>query len=388
MPNDRPAPNGGPLAGVRVLDLSRLYPGAFCTLLLADLGADVVKVEAPGSGDPIRLIGAPGQFNAAHVALNRGKRSLALDLRAPRAGDVLRRLVAAADVVVESHRPGQLEKLGLGSDDLLPANPRLVWCSITGFGTTGPNAQAPGHDLTYLGHSGLLASLAEGPATPPAVTVAVPMAASMAAVGILAALHDATRTGRGRRVDANMVDSAMWPLGEDLARAANAPAPGWPPFASRSVYTCADGREVTLTASEPRSWATLCEALDLPELAGHQLGVDEERAIARLTEVFRTKPAAEWLASPGLAGGVGPVRSAPELLDDPQVVERRSVVPLAGSGARVLASPVRFDGELGDEASHGATDPPELGADTDDVLAAAGFDTDEIAGLRAEGVIS
>jgi alpha-methylacyl-CoA racemase len=379
----------GPLANVKVLDLTRLFPGAFCTLLLADHGAEVVKVEAPGAGDGMRSMAAPGAFNPSHVALNRGKRSLALDLRSPGAVDVLRRLVRWADVLVESHRPGQLDRFGLGYETMRAENPRLVWCSVTGFGDTGPNTDAPGHDLTYLGYAGLLGRLADGPPTPPATTVSIPLAGAMATVGILAALAEVARTGQGRRLDANMVDSAMWVLAEDVARAANAPAPGWPAFAARNVYRCADGRDVTVAASEPKSWAALCAGLDVPDLAEHRLGVDDEGpVIDRLIAVFATKPAGAWVADPGLAGGVGPVNEPADLLDDPQVTERGSLVALTGSGARVLANPIRFDGAAGEAATLARTDPPGLGADTDAVLAAAGFTAEEIVSLRTDEVVA
>ncbi|MEX5713404.1 CaiB/BaiF CoA-transferase family protein [Parafrankia sp. FMc6] len=265
--------NGGhleSLAGVRVLDLSRQYPGSFCTLLLADLGADVVKVEPPGSGDGIRRMAREGQFNAAHHAVNRGKRSIVLDQRKPSAVSVLGRLVAHADVVLESNRPGHLDTLGLGYEAMRVHNPRLVWCSLTGFGDFGPNAMFPGHDLTYLGYSGLLSYLADGPATPPGTVLSLPLAGLMAAVGILAALLEARRTGAGSRVEANMTDSAMWTLSEGIARAANASSPGWSTFSARNVYTCADGRQVTVAATEPRTWARLCEALEIPELREHR----------------------------------------------------------------------------------------------------------------------
>lgn len=381
--NDR-----GPLGHVKVLDLSRLLPGAFCTLLLADLGADVLKIEAPGSGDGIRTMVPPGQFNAAHVALNRGKRSIVLDLRNPGAPGVLSRLVRGADVVIESHKPGQLDQLGLGYEAMRPVNPRIVWCSITGFGDFGPNADHPGHDITFLGYGGLLAALAGGPTTPPAAPLSLAVTGMAAAAGVAAALTEVTFTGTGRRLDANMVDTSMWVLSEDIARAATAPGPGWGTFAARNVYSCADGREVTVASTEPRTWTRLCEALGTPELAGHRLGVDDDQPVmALLAQVFATKPAADWLSDPGLAGGVGPVNQVADLLDDPQVLGRRSLVPLPDSGTRVLASPIRFDRATGDEASHGLTDPPELGAHTDEALEAAGFSPEEIAGLRADQVL-
>jgi alpha-methylacyl-CoA racemase len=383
---------GGPLAGVKVLDLSRMYPGAFCTMLLADLGADVLKVEGPGAGDGLRQVAMSEAFNATHTALNRGKRSLVLNLKSPDAAGVLTRLVERADVVVESHRPGQLDQLGMGYEAMSGANPRVVWCSITGFGDHGPLAQAAGHDVTYLGYAGMLDLLVDSPAGPPptpGVTIAVPLAASMAATGILAAVVQASRTGKGSRLDTNMADSAMWALAENFATAANAPAAGWGTMAGRNVYTCADGRHVTVAATEPRSWAALVEALDIPELADLRFSFSNEPSVlSRLSEAFAGKPAAHWCESPSYAGGVGPVNTVTDLLTDPAMTERRSIVALAGSGTRVLANPIRFGGGDGDAASHGLTDPPELGADTDAGLAEAGFTPDEIAQLRAAKIVA
>lgn len=378
-----------PLPDLKVLDLSRMLPGAFCTLLLADLGADVVKVESPRGGDGIRSMPAPKGFNATHTALNRGKRSMALDLRHPDAVNVLVPLVRWADVVVESHRPGQLDALGLGYEAMREENPRLVWCSLTGFGDFGPNRDAPGHDLTFLGLSGLLSRLADGPVTPPGAVLSLPLAGIMACVGILAAVPGAARSGEGVRLDANMVDSAMWVLSEEVARAATAPAPGWGTFSSRNVYTCQDGVEVTVAASEPKPWALLCDALGVPELNAHRLGVDdEEPVIKRLAEAFRTRPAAAWLAAPGLHGGVGPVHDPMSLIDDPQVTERGSLVDLVTSDARVLANPIRYGSVGGTDASAALGNPPELGADTDQVLLDVGVGPDAIARLRTDGVVA
>ncbi|HMK63512.1 MAG TPA: CaiB/BaiF CoA-transferase family protein [Acidimicrobiales bacterium] len=377
----------GPLEHIRVLDLSRMYPGAMCTTLLADLGARITKVEAPKVGDGLRAMVAPGQPNPAHLSLNRGKRSVVLDLRHPEAADVLRRLVADADVVVESHRPRALDGAGLGFEAMRAVNPRLVWCSITGFGVTGPNANAPGHDLTYLGASGLLAKLADGDPTPPAAPLSLALAGSMATAAVLAALVEAQRTGRGRWVETSMTDVATWVLSEDVARVANAPGPGWGTVAGRNVYACRDGRHVTVCATESRTWATLCDALGTPDLAGHRLGVDEEApATGRLAAVFATKPAADWLASPGYAGGVGPVHDVDALIDDPQITERGSLVTL-DTGSTVLASPIRFPPSDGVAATLARAAPPDMGVDTDAVLSEAGYSAEEIAALRANGAL-
>jgi alpha-methylacyl-CoA racemase len=377
----------GPLAHVRVLDLSRLYPGAFCTSLLADLGADVVKVEAPGFGDGLRTM-TPEPFKAGHVALNRGKRSLSLDLKAPGAADVLRRLVVGVDVLVESHRPGALEQMELGYDDLAALNPGLIWCSLTGFGSDGPLALAAGHDITYTGYSGVLERLVEPGVAPPVpqITLSLQPGALMGVVGILSAYAQRSVTGRGARIDASLVDSAMWSLAEDVARAASAPAPGWPAMASRATYRCADDRYVTVASSEPRTWAAMCAALEVAELAEHRMGVDEPAAIARLARVFATKDAATWLTNPGLAGGVGPVHTPADLLVDPHLAARGAITTLDGTDTKVLANPLRMRGADG-VATTATAPPPEIGQHTDEVLAEHGFTPAETAALRDAKVI-
>jgi crotonobetainyl-CoA:carnitine CoA-transferase CaiB-like acyl-CoA transferase len=377
----------GPLTHVRVLDLSRMYPGAFATSLLADLGADVRKVEAPGFGDGMRFL-TGGGFEAAHVALNRGKRSLTLDLRHERAPEVLRRLVREADVVVDSHRPGALDASGIGYAAMSAENPRVVWCSITGFGQDGPFAQAPGHDITYLGAAGLLSRLAASGVepTPPQVSLSLPMGGLMAVVGILSALAQRDRTGHGAYVDASLVDSAMWALVEPIARAASAPGPDWGDLAARQVYRCADGRYVTVAATEPKSWAALCAALELPDLAEHRHGVDEPATIARLAEAFASRPQAAWVESPGFAGGVGPLYTPDDLSESPQVVARGSITTIDGTDTKVLGNPLRIRGADGD-ATTATTPAPDLGADTAAVLAEAGFTEAEITELRAAGVL-
>jgi crotonobetainyl-CoA:carnitine CoA-transferase CaiB-like acyl-CoA transferase len=382
-----------PLETLRVLDLSRLYPGAMCTLLLADLGADVVKIEAPGYGDGMRFVTGDA-FPAAHVAFNRGKRSVTLDLRQPAGADVLRRLVATADVVVESHRPGALDAIGAGYDAMRADNPGLIWCSVTGFGHDSPLAAAPGHDLTYLGYAAVLGLLG-GTAPPvPDVVLSLPLGALVATVGILAALNARHTTGTGAWVDASLVDAAMWPVAEEITRAAHTgrEQQGWGAFASRATYRCADGRFVTVAASEPKPWRRLCDALGLPELADHALGDDEAGVTARLAAVFATKPAADWVREPGLDAGIGPVHTPTDLLTDHHVAARHGLIGVRDSDAVVLRSPVRVraPGTTADPAD-GRVEPvppaPALGEHTDAVLAEAGFAPDEIASLRDVGVV-
>lgn len=384
---DRP----GPLGHVRVLDLSRLYPGAYCTGLLADLGADVVKVEAPGAGDGMRFVEAgPDAVLAAHLSLNRGKRSLRLDLKSPQAPEVLRRLATSFDVVVESMRPGMLDGRGIGFDALREANPALVWCSITGFGSDGPLKDAPGHDITYLGVAGALSMLGHDGAEPPLpdAVISVPLAAMTAVAAITSALVQRDRTGEGCRVEANMFESSMWMVQDHVTRGLAGRAAGWGDFAGRGIYRCADGQLVTVTASEPRSWAALCAAIGRDDLAGLALGEDEPRKIEAVTAALATRPAADWIASPGLAGGVGPVNRPEDLVDEPQVRARKGIVALDDETATpVVANPIRIDGADGEAASLARSAPPELGADTDEVLAEAGFTAEEISALRAASVV-
>lgn len=377
----------GSLADVRVLDLTRMYPGAFGTLLLADLGATVLKVESPGAGDGIRGLAKPGSFNPTHVALNRGKQSLALNLRVPDSAEVLKRLVRWADVVIESHRPGQLDALGLGYEVMSEENPRIVWCSLTGFGDFGPNAQAPGHDLTYMGYSGMLSRLSVGATEAHNTHISLPLAGLMGVVGVLAALRDRDRSGEGTRLDVNMCDSAIWTMSDEIAKSVREPAYGYGSFVSRNVYECADGRQVTVTSTEPKAWAALVRALELPELASFQRGVDDDAtATALIAERLRTKPAAAWVADPGLEGGVGPVHTPMDLIDDPQLTGRGSLVPLPQSGDKVFANPIRFDSAEGTDASFGLCDPPDLGEHTVAALQEAGFDDATIDMLMKNGV--
>ena len=375
-----------PLAGTRVLDLTRMFPGAYCTSLLADLGADVLKVEAPGFGDGLRFMGE--DFPASHVAVNRGKRSMTLNLKSPRAGEILRRLARDADVLVESAKPGQMEKLGVGFADLREENPGLIWCALTGFGPDGPNVDAPGHDLTYLGYSGLLGQLAGGDGAPivPGLAVTLPVTGLMAAFGIVAALQGRAGTGVGSRVDVNMADTGTWMLSEQMVGAANAQVQAWGTIAARNNYRCADGRWITCTASEPRSWAAVVAATGLDDLAEYKMGSDEPGTIAKLQAAFAAQPQAHWLANPGMAGGIGPVHRPADLVDDPQTSAREGLLPLS-DGTRALANPLRLDGAKGVAASHGATPPPALGADTDAALAAAGYAAAEIATLHDEQAV-
>ncbi|HWV86668.1 MAG TPA: CoA transferase, partial [Capillimicrobium sp.] len=289
--------DGLPLEGVRVLDLSRLLPGPFCSLLLADFGADVVKVEDTGAGDYARW--APPRFDgvedsaagAFFLALNRNKRSIRVDLKTEAGRDVLLRLARDADVLLESFRPGVLDRLGVGYERLREANPGLVYCAITGYGQDGPYRDRSGHDMNYLGLVGLLGLTGEagGPPVPPAGQIAdIGGGALMAAFAILAALRERDRSGEGQLVDVSMADGALSWLGMLAARVFAGDAPprrGRLELAGGIIcyrpYAASDGW-VTLGALEPKFWAAWCRGVGREDLIERQFdppGSDTHREV-------------------------------------------------------------------------------------------------------------
>jgi len=374
-----------------VLDLTRLLPGGYCTLLLADLGADVVKVEEPGRGDYIRWTPplVEGQ-SAAHWALNRGKRSLTLNLKDPEGVGLLHRLAERADVLVESFRPGVMDRLGAGFESLREASPGLVYCAITGYGQDGPYRDRVGHDVNYIGQGGILGitGSAGGPPVVPGVQIGDLAGGGMAAaIGILAALVERDRTGRGRFVDTAMLDGVVsWltihagtflATGEEPVRGTMPLSGG---YACYRVYRCADDRWLTVGALEPQFWRALCEALEVPELVDEQFGSPERQLemAARLEGIFAGRPRDDWLeALAGLEVCVGPVNSLEEAFRDPQVVHR-GMAAAPGPG-----SPFRFDGEQ-PMASRPA---PGFGEHTVEVLAEIGITEERVAALRSRGVL-
>jgi crotonobetainyl-CoA:carnitine CoA-transferase CaiB-like acyl-CoA transferase len=385
-----------PLDGVRVLDLSRLLPGGYATLLMADLGADVVKVEEPGRGDYIRWTPplVDGE-SAGHRALNRGKRSMTLNLKDPAGVDLLRRLAGRFDVLVESFRPGVMDRLGIGPAALAEANPRLVYCAITGYGQDGPYRDAVGHDIDYIGVAGMLGLSGEagGPLVVPPVQVGDLAGGGMAAViGVLAALLEREGTGRGRFVDTSMLDGVVsWlsvHLGNFLATGEE-PARGRMrlsgAYACYGVYRCADDRHVAVGALEPKFWQALCEAMALPELAETQYGPPEvqEEMRGRIQAAFGSKPRDEWLERlAGLEVCVAPVNSLSEAVADPQVRHRNLVAEIDGVPVGP-GSPFRLDGEQQQDLRPA----PGFGEHTAEVLAELGIGDEELADLRGRGAI-
>jgi alpha-methylacyl-CoA racemase len=360
-----------PLTGVRVLDLTRLVPGAFATLMLAEMGAEVIKIEDPRGGDPMRhfppLLDGRGVYD---LLLNRGKKSVALDLRAPESAGVLDRLVARADIVVESFRPATAKRLGVSAEQMRARHPRLIHCSITGYGQTGPYADRPGHDLNYVALSGVLGLGQPQPSTLPRMFLAdVGGGAMSSVVGILAALYARERTGEGASIDLSMHEASLYWLMLPAARElldqgarATGELPVFGAHACYNLYETRDGRHVALGALEPKFWSAFCRALGREDLRSRQLteGDDQAEVIAEVRRTFATRTRDEWVAFfEGHDVALTPVNGPAEALADPHVTARGAVV--RGRDLRAVRSP--FARAVAD-----LWPAPALGEHTEEVL--------------------
>ncbi len=381
-----------PLSSFRVLDLSRLLPGPYCSLILADFGAEVIRVEPPGGGDWTRHVPplAPDGQSLLFHAVNRGKKSLTLNLKVEEGRAVFLRLVETADVLLESFRPGVMERLGLGYDRLAEANPRLVYCTLSGYGPRGPYRERAGHDLNYIGLAGLLdlTGPRAGPPVIPGAPVADLAGALWAALGILLALLERERTGRGGRVDASLLGGALSLLpialshlqgGQPMARGASTLTGG---VVCYNVYETADGY-VTLSALEPEFWAAFCRAAGREDWLDRQFApaVPGNPTYEEMQALFRTRTRAEWAeAMAGLDVCCEPVYTLAEALDSPPVQALGMLPPTGGAG---LLPPLAFS----------AARPPQLrpapapGEHTTDILAELGYDSETVARWRSAGVV-
>jgi alpha-methylacyl-CoA racemase len=400
-----------PLAGIRVLDLSRLLPGGFCSLLLADFGAEVLKVEDIGAGDYIRW--APPYYEGAEdsaksalfLSLNRNKRSIRIDLKSEGGREVLLRLVREYDVVLESFRPGVLDRLGVGYERMREENPGLVYCAITGYGQTGPKRDASGHDMNYLGLIGLLGLTGEKDGAP--VQAAGQIAdlgggALMAAFGILAALRErdgapgSPGSGQGQMVDVSMADGALSWLamvaGQYFADGV-VPRRGEQLLAGSVIcyrpYECTDGW-VTLGALEPKFWQAWCRGVGREDLIERQFEKPGSEAHRQVVEVFKGRTRAQWTEFASEHDCcLEPVLDVDEALGSDLVGEREMVVTLdqpgVERGVRQLGIPIKLDRTPG---AHNRLPGPAFGEHTEDVLHAAGYSDEQIARLLEQGAVA
>jgi crotonobetainyl-CoA:carnitine CoA-transferase CaiB-like acyl-CoA transferase len=393
----------GPLAGCRVVELAHIMAGPVCGLMLADMGAEVVKVEKIAGDDTRRML--PPDVNgesAAFMMMNRNKRGIALDLKQPDAREALLRLLDRADVVIENYRKGTMEKLGLGYETLKARNPGLIYCEISGFGRSGPYAERGGFDLIAQGMSGLMSITGEGPGRPP-VKVGAPVtditAGILAAMGVLAAYARKLQTGEGQRVDTSLFEAGIvhtyWQSAIAFATGVSPGAMGsaHPLNAPYQAFRTADGW-VNIGAANQKNWERLVDILGRPELGSDpRFATNDQRMANRpaleaaLNAVFETKTTEAWLAILE-AGGfpAGPVLSIGEMHEDPQALARQMVVttdhPVAGA-VKTLGLPVKFSGTPG-----GIHRPaPVLGQHSRAVLAELGYAERDVERMIGTGAI-
>jgi crotonobetainyl-CoA:carnitine CoA-transferase CaiB-like acyl-CoA transferase len=372
---------------MRVLDLSQLLPGPYCTRILSDWGAEVIKVERPGQGDWLRyappLVDGQG---ALFLALNRGKKSLSLDLKSEQGRAVFMRLAQSADALLEGFRPGVMERLGLGYETLAQINPRLVYCSLTGYGPSGPYRQRAGHDLNYIALAGLLDPARSHQAAPPQIPgtqIADLTGALWTAIGMLLALLEREYTGQGQRVDCSFLGAALACLPLAVARQDAGSQPGMSldgNMVCYHVYETQDGGYVTLGALEPKFWAAFCQAVGREDLLGQQYApaVPGEPAYDELRTLFKSRSRQEWAqALAGVDACCEPVYNVGEALASTPV---QALGMLTGAG---LLPPVR----LSAQEKRPASAAPALGQHNAALLAELGYDEKEVDELRQQGVI-
>src|SRR5437773_8297254 len=389
------------LEGLVVLDFTRLLPGPFCTQLLANLGADVIKIEDPALGDYMRSVpplvdGTSYPF----LMVNRGKRSLAVDLKTSEGQDILRQLSRRADVVVEQFRPGVMARLGASYDDLAMMNPRIVYCSFSGYGQTGPYKDLPGHDLNFEALAGILAVTRSGADKAPAIP-GVPIAdlagGFNAALAILAALRTRDRTGRGEFIDVSIYDGALALMVLGLARFL---ATGEEPVAGEtlltgtfpfySLYETKDGRWLSVATVEPKVWSRVCELIGAPDLAEKQFkdGAERFQVAQALADKFRGRTLAEWEALLAMENlPITGVKRVSEVVRDPHVKARGLLPVVDVSGLwrlQVIAHPAKH----ATLETRNPTRVPAKGQDTEEILRSLGYTARQIQTLAKKGVVA
>ncbi len=388
-----------PLEGIRILDLSRLLPGPYCTMLLGDMGAEILKIEEPNYGDPARLV--PPRLKeegALFLTVNRNKKSVSLNLKDPRGVEAFMKLVAKSDVVLEGFRPGVVDRLGIGYKQVSQVNPKIVYCSITGYGQSGPMVERSGHDINYIALGGVLGLTVDTKGVPviPAVQIGDLGGGLMAAIGILSALLAREKTGKGQYIDISMMDAALSMLpvmsanffaGKEVEVGTHSQLTGHYPF--YNVYKTKDGKFLSLGALEPKFWKNFCEAINRKDFIEKQFteGKDRERLYTEIRSLFLSKTRDEWLkhfADKDVC--CEPVLNIADALSSPQASHRAMIFemehPVEGP-LKQVGSPFKFS----DTPVRMQNAPPRLGEHTEDVLAAvAGYSPDELRKLKRDGI--
>ena len=391
------------LDGITVLDLTRVLSGPYCTMMLADMGARVIKVEQPGKGDDTRGWGPPFQNGESSyfLSINRNKESVTLNLKHPEGRRVLEALIEKSDVLVENFRPGTLDKMGLGYEALSKQRPDLVYCSISGFGQTGPRRREPGYDAVMQGEGGLMSITGanDGPSYRLGVAIADIVSGMFSAYGIAVALLARHRTGRGQFVDVGMLDAVTalltYQAGIYFATETAPPRLGnrHPTIVPYETLEAEDG-DLVVAVGNDQLWKTFCGVLELDTLANDaRFQTNKDRVSSHdelrplLVERLKTRPAAEWLSKLKEAGvPCGGVRDLDQLFSDPQIIERAMVVALEHPAAGLiqqLGVPIK----LGDTPGAVRTPPPLLGEHTDAILRELGMSIEEVEALKQSGAV-
>ncbi len=392
-----------PLAGVKVLDLTRVLAGPFCTMILQDLGAEVLKIEVPGTGDDSRSFGPFKDGRSLYfISINRGKRSMTLNLKDERGKAILRKLLAAYDVVVENFRPGVMEKLGFGYETMSQEFPHIIYAASSGYGHSGPYSQRPAYDILAQAGGGLMSVTGwpDGPPTRVGVSIGDITASLFTAIGISSALYQRAQTGRGQKVDVAMLDCQVAILENALARfqvEGKSPEPlgnRHPTISPFQAYRCAD-EYIVIAIGNDQLWQRFCAAIGEDALAEDERFTTNRLRTENLAElnqilerVFTTRPADEWLTLLEDAGlPCSRINDMEKILDDPQVRARNMIVDVEDARAgvvRIAGNPIKMS-TIPEEDKRPAV--PELGEHTEGVLRALGYSTAEIRALREEGVI-
>ena len=392
---------GLPLEGIRVLDLTRLLPGAYCTMLLADMGAEVIKIENPKDGDHFRWVEPLSHGKSVLFdALNRNKKSMKLNLKNPTGVKLFNELAKKADVVFESFRPGVLDRLGVGYDALKKINAGIIFCSLSGFGQGGPYLLKPGHDLNYISIGGLqgLNGRRGGELVPPAIQIAdIGCGAANCAISILAALVGRKQSGDGQYIDVAMLDGvvswmsmAITQYHEDhkIPESGNMTFTG--AHASYNIYKTKDSQYVSLGCVEEKFWVNFCEAIGRPDLGKYHMPNAKDKRLEVIQEVsgiMLTKTRDEWCEIlDGVETCFAPVKTIPETMADPQVQHRKLIVEMdhpKGGKTVQIACPIRFS----KESLSMRTPPPEFGEHVTEILSELGYSMDDIKAFEAEGAI-